>query len=479
MNTLPKWLTAGAGLAAGAYAAYVASTWLHFGRPAVARRAAKDALLDEFMRDFDVRERHVIPVAAPAEVTLAAAREIELQSSPVVRAIFRARELLLGSTPDTTPRPAGLVDQMKAIGWAVLAEDPGREIVMGAVTRPWEPNPAFRAVPPGRFAAFAESDYVKIAWTLRVRPGPSGGCVFSTETRAVATDDTARREFRLYWSFLSPGIILIRAAMLPVLEAAAERRWRIEGDDILPDADTHLTHAVTIDAPAQDVWPWLVQMGCRRAGWYSWDLLDNAGVRSAECIVPELQHLEVGDVLPARPGGAEGVKVRRNVPERALVLDGTSPQWAGTWAFELQPLTRNRTRLVTRYRAAYPPSPRMAMALPVLAAVHAFMERKQLRTIKHHAEHMHAVAAWPPRITSYRAIAPSRLPAAPIPPAGTPPAAPREPSPPSRGSLPPGSGPARSPGPPPRSLPARRTHRGSPRAGCRGSRRRWARGRRW
>jgi hypothetical protein len=58
----------------------------------------------------------------------------------------------------------------------------------------------------------------------------------------------------------------------------------------------------------------------------------------------------------------------------------------------VQPLGADKTRLVTRYRAAYPPNARMSIALPVLAAVHALMERKQLRTIKHHAEHMHTVA---------------------------------------------------------------------------------------
>jgi len=84
----------------------------------------------------------------------------------------------------------------------------------------------------------------------------------------------------------------------------------------------------------------------------------------------------IGDVLPARPTGAEGFKVLRTVPERALVLGGMSPQWAGTWAFVLEPLGPDKTRLVTRYRAAYPPSARMAIMLPVLATAHAIMERK-------------------------------------------------------------------------------------------------------
>ncbi|HEY8091099.1 MAG TPA: hypothetical protein VIF09_24720, partial [Polyangiaceae bacterium] len=155
------------------------------------------------------------------------------------------------------------------------------------------------------------------------------------------------------------------------------------------DAHAQLTHEATIDAPPKDVWPWLVQMGCQRAGWYSWDALDNAGVRSADRIIPELQHLAIGDVLPARPVGAEGFEVLRIVPERALVLSAVSPRWAGTWAFVLEPLGPDRTRLVTRYRAAYPPNVRMSIMLPVISTVHGFMERKQLRTIKHHAEHMH------------------------------------------------------------------------------------------
>lgn len=387
MSRLTKLLAAGAGIAGASYATYVATTWLRYGHPRRARGAAADPLLDTFMRDHDVCERHEIAVAAPADVTLAAAKETELDSSRFIRAIFKARELIMRSDAGSTPRPKGVFEQMKAIGWGVLAETAGREIVMGGVTKPWEANPVFRALPPDQFAAFAEPDYVKIVWTLRADPDASGGSIFRTETRAVATDAAARRKFRLYWSLLSPGIILIREAMLPGIKAAAERNWRIEGDDIL-DAHAQLTHATTIDAPPEDVWPWLLQMGCQRAGWYSWDVLDNAGKPSADHIIPELQNLAVGDVLPARPTGADGFKVLRIVPERALVLGGIAPSWQGTWAFVLEPLTSGKTRLITRYRAAYPPSARMAMLLPVLKTVHAVMERKQLRTIKQRAEHM-------------------------------------------------------------------------------------------
>jgi hypothetical protein len=339
---------------------------------------------------YDVAERHEIPVAAPAATALETAKDVELEGPRLVRTIFAARARLLRSAPDEAARPRGLLEKTKSLGWGVLAERRGREIVVGAATKPWEANPVFRALPPDEFAAFAEPGYVKIAWTLSAVDAPGGGSVFRTETRAVATDTGSRRKFRRYWALLSPGIRLIRSALLRQLGPAAERAWRLEGDDIVPEARAQLTHAIAIAAPPSAVWPWLLQMGCQRAGWYSWDGLDNAGVRSADRIVPELQALAVGDVIPARPAGTEGFEVLRVVPERALVLRAASPKWQGTWAFVLEPLGLDRTRLVTRYRAAYPPSAGMSLMLPVLRAAHAIMERKQLRTIKHHAEQMHA-----------------------------------------------------------------------------------------
>lgn len=131
-----------------------------------------------------------------------------------------------GAGPDTRPRPRDLRSEAIALGWVVLAETPGREIVFGAVTKPWEAEVTFRSIPPGRFAAFAEPGYVKIAWSLRAEPGAAGGSVFATETRAVATDRSARRRFRRYWSLVSPGIILIRWAALRPVKLEVERQTR-------------------------------------------------------------------------------------------------------------------------------------------------------------------------------------------------------------------------------------------------------------
>jgi hypothetical protein len=184
-------------------------------------------VLDRLMPQYEVVERHHVRIAAPASLVLDEARMIDITSAPLARAIFTARELIMGA--DAARQPSkGLIEDMKAIGWGQLAEVQDHEIVMGGVTKPWKANPVFRALPPQEFVAFEEPDYVKIAWTLRVDPIDGDHSVFRTETRVVATDPGARAKFRWYWSLLSPGIILIRRAMLGPLRGAAERRARRE-----------------------------------------------------------------------------------------------------------------------------------------------------------------------------------------------------------------------------------------------------------
>lgn len=221
MKALTKLAAAGAGIAGGAYAAYVGATWLRYGRVP----PSQDPLLDRFMPTYEVGHRHSVDVAAAPDVTLAVAKEVDFGDARMVRAIFRARELILRSKPDTETRPRGLIEAMKSIGWTVLADEPG-EIVMGAATKPWEANPVFRPIPPGEFATFAEPGYVKIVWTLRADPAGEGASRFTSETRAIATDPEARMKFRWYWAFLSPGILLIRWAMTPLVRTEATRRMQ-------------------------------------------------------------------------------------------------------------------------------------------------------------------------------------------------------------------------------------------------------------
>jgi hypothetical protein len=224
IRTMLRWTTGALAVGAAAYAAYVAAAWTRYGNVLPPDPEAADPLLDRFMPSYEIVERHHIQIRAPADITFAAAREMDLTQSPIVRAIFRMREVVLGADPDTATRPRGIVAFTTSIGWGVLAEVPGRELVMGAVTQPWKANVVFRALPPDAFAAFNDPDYVKIVWTLRADPVNAASSIFRTETRAVATDPDARKKFRRYWSFLSPGIIVIRWMSLRPLKVDAERR---------------------------------------------------------------------------------------------------------------------------------------------------------------------------------------------------------------------------------------------------------------
>ena len=221
----------GPGVAALAYVGYVAATWYRYGRSARGADAAgRDPLLDRFMPEPEVAERHEIRVAAPADATFAAARELDIQRSPLVWAVFAVRTLpsrLRGEPQFRTPR--GLLAETLDLGWGVLAEVPNREVVVGAVTRPWEPVVRFRALPSAEFAEFDEPGFAKIVWTLSAEPLGSSASLFRTETRVRTTDRESRKRFRRYWAAFSPGILLIRLESLRLVKGEAERRTRHPG----------------------------------------------------------------------------------------------------------------------------------------------------------------------------------------------------------------------------------------------------------
>jgi hypothetical protein len=212
-----------AGAAAATYAVDAGVHWARYGRVEPPRGPEADPLLDRFMPAPEVLTRHHIRVTAPADRVFAVAGSLDLSHSPIVQGLFKGRELLLRAAQAPPRPPRGLREDLRAIGWVELAEVPGREVVFGAATKPWEPSPAFVPIPPDGFAAFAEPAYVKIVWTLCADPLDEHTSILRTETRAMATDAFARARFRLYWSCLSPGIRLIRHAMLVAVRREAER----------------------------------------------------------------------------------------------------------------------------------------------------------------------------------------------------------------------------------------------------------------
>jgi hypothetical protein len=123
------------------------------------------------------------------------------------------------------------------------------------------------------------------------------------------------------------------------------------GDDIVEKPSFHATRAVTVNAPAEAIYPWIVQMGVNRAGWYSYDLLDNLGRRSAESILPEHQTIHSGDLIPMSPDGKAGLWVKEyRDNDWILWWDKVGDT---SWAWGIYPAGEGRSRLVTRVRVKY------------------------------------------------------------------------------------------------------------------------------
>jgi hypothetical protein len=175
-----------------------------------------------------------------------------------------------------------------------------------------------------------------------------------------------------------------------------ERRRVLPGDGFVTSAHVVATHAITVAAPPEEVWPWLVQMGWHRAGWYTARWVDRLffprNLPSADRLVPELQHLEVGDVVPDGPPHTRcGFTVVEVAPPRHLVLRSTSHlplSWRRrgiarvdwTWAFVLVPVNGG-TRLVFRWRAHTWPWWLTVGAHALLLPADLVMSRDMLRGI--------------------------------------------------------------------------------------------------
>jgi hypothetical protein len=222
------------------------------------------------------------------------------------------------------------------------------------------------------------------------------------------------------------GFVKVRAQFRTWGIVPEEASQSLPGDELVPNAEAIDTRGIDIAAPPKDVWPWLVQMGYGRAGWYSYDELD-MDRPSADRIVPELQKLEVGDLLPTHPGG--GFEVRIVEPKKALVvyadralveaqaeaakargesletastnvratgmyLDKSMPgDFQASWAFVLEARPEGHTRLIERFRGhmelpAEPTTPPFAPAIAGKALLFGLfvMVRRQMLGIRDRVE---------------------------------------------------------------------------------------------
>jgi hypothetical protein len=191
------------------------------------------------------------------------------------------------------------------------------------------------------------------------------------------------------------GVVAIRPLYLRWGSTPEERLATLPGDDLVPNAHYRVDHAITIHAPASAVWPWIVQLGQDRGGFYSYAWLERLvgdDVHNADRIHPEWQQLQAGDFVRAtQPGylggrfGDPGWWVDDVIPDRAMVLS----DWG---AFVVQPLDATTSRLIVRTRGSGSPSMQGLILGPfsvfVFEPVHFIMQRGMLRGIRDRAERM-------------------------------------------------------------------------------------------
>jgi hypothetical protein len=194
----------------------------------------------------------------------------------------------------------------------------------------------------------------------------------------------------------------VRPRLLRWGASSEELTRAFPGAEIISGGIRSATMAVTFNAPPNEVWPWLVQMGCGRAGWYSWDSLDNGGIASAERIHPEWQKIQVGDRVASSPSGSVWFEVaacdrphffalRAALDLRGRPFDTASgrPRWFSDslWAFELTELPNTQTRIVVSgYNAIRPHHLGAVGNFLVWEPAHWVMQTRQFANLRRRVE---------------------------------------------------------------------------------------------
>ena len=179
-----------------------------------------------------------------------------------------------------------------------------------------------------------------------------------------------------------------------------EARDRLDGDELVADPARQCTRAITVGAPRAEVWPWVVQLGADRGGFYSYDWLENLfglGIHSADRIVPEWQERAPGDLVQADARGRGGWYVMEVRPDELLVLKVADvaagrpirrdepPRWEFLWTFALRERPDGTTRLLVRERTAFD-STATQLAMSPVGFISFVMSRKMMQGIKARAE---------------------------------------------------------------------------------------------
>jgi proline iminopeptidase len=365
--------------------------------------------LNSYLPNYFLREVHYMAVQSSPSETFKIFTQFNMSGIPWIKNLFRLRTVLDGKNKG--PVHLTLRDAYENGDFILLEEAPDEELVVGAVGKFWRPSIAFKKLDRSQYALFQDAGFAKVAWSFRCEPRIGGGTLATFELRVGANDTVSAGKMKAYYSLIGPFSRMIRKTVTKRVEKqlnsffADEKSRALPGDGLIAEPSASITHGITIEAPPEAIWPWLMQMGCLRGGWYSYDWLDNAGVRSSTQIVAEWQNLKEGDSLNWTPQADAGCFVMRVEPKRTLVLGSCydfnkhislmpnvdplpSKYFRMTWTFHLEPQTVNITRLIVRVRGDYVLPNALVPHLRNLfiRPVHQYMEKKQLQNLKIRAE---------------------------------------------------------------------------------------------
>jgi hypothetical protein len=368
-------------------------------------------LLNFFLPDYFLREVHHLAVRSSPAETYQAICGFDMSEVSWINSLFRLRTVL--DKKKSTSSHLTLRDAYRNGGFVLLNEIPDQELIVGAIGKIWRPAIAFKKVDSFEYADFHQPGFAKVAWSLQCEPRISGGTFCSFEVRVGATDSVSAAKMRGYYSLIGPFSRAIRRSVFAFFKrkfgnALVDESVRnLPGDSVIGIPIASSTDGIYIEAPPDAIWPWLLQMGCLRAGWYSYDFLDNAAVPSSNHIVTEWQNLAEGDSLNWTPQEDHGCFVNSIDRCKSLVLGSCydydrnqsflpdiNPLPANysrsSWSFVLEPQTSHVTRLIVRVRSDYHLPKQMMPHLQTFffRSVHPFMEKKQLQNLKLRAENM-------------------------------------------------------------------------------------------
>ncbi|HEY1114005.1 MAG TPA: SRPBCC family protein [Chitinophagaceae bacterium] len=338
-------------------------------------------------------------VTAKPDVAWQTARHYDMSTVPWVRFLFSLRtatERLKGAPSEAISHLG--VDSIDATeGFAILDETPGREVVVGSVGQFWHLNIVYHKVHSTRFAAFDEPGWGKLAWAITVEPYGEGSTI-AFELRTTATDEVSWKRLQRYYTVIGKFSYLIRHSLMAHLQTGLGKppvadidKRPLPGDDVIPGTGYSVTHEKLMEAPPSLVWRYLMQIGGDRAGWYSIDWLDNKGIPSVDHLVAEWTDRQKGDPIPVLRGSKDFFEVHDLAREKYFVLKAEAqppkPHFRTSWAFVLEPVGSDATRLLVRARMESAPKwNEWLMGHLWYPPVHGLMEAVQLKHIKLYAE---------------------------------------------------------------------------------------------